>query len=133
MSPNYPGSVSSKDINNITLEYFLDGKDAYTEQFVENILGKMFFWVMRWHNDGKRLDEAKHRPAVSPVYASANTVKTVRTQPASRRQTPYSLPAPKVEEISSLSLAQRIRKTPIKGQKIHATDKCQIVKIEQDT
>ena len=52
------------------------------------------------------------------------------SQPVVKRVAPYPQPQKRnsIEEID-----KRIRKTPFRQQKIHATEKCQIVKIEPET
>ena len=82
------------------------------------------------------------RQIPKPTYRSPDPIRSViNTRPVSKRVTPYNVPTKRgsVEDISFLQpqstipLEKRLRKTPVKEQKIHATDKCQIVKIEPET
>jgi hypothetical protein len=120
-TPPHNNNISPKDL---TLESLLDNPmDTYTNKFVENIMGET-------------------RTIPKPTYRAVDPIRpVVNTRPVSKRVSPYSMPPKRasIEDVSyvptttTMPLEKRLRKTPVKEQKIHATDKCQIVKIEPET
>jgi len=75
--------------------------DPYTDQFVENLM-----------------NEARQRPLPSLAQNSPSPCVRAVSQPVVKRVAPYPQPQKRnsIEEID-----KRIRKTPFRQQKIHAT------------